>query len=135
MYNESIEVVADRDAGRCTGVEARQLAVLQWEAVVQPHQLHEHVGYQDTKIFDVAGLVLDGHHLDVGIKRLRLRWRSIILLLLLLLLLARGRRISLDGGRECCRLRGYPRLRLLWAFRGCCFCVGEGFPPLCPALV
>lgn len=120
-------------------MEARQLAVLQRQAVVQPYQLHEHVGDQDAQVLDVACLVLDGHDLGVWIMRLRLRLRRgggmlrlrLLLLVLVLLLVV----IALDGGRDSGRLRGHPRLRLLWAFRGGCFCVGEGLPPLGPALV
>lgn len=67
-------------------VEARQLAVLEREPVVQPHQLHEHVGDQDAQVFDVACLVQDGHRLGIRIERLRWRGGFIVLRLLLLLL-------------------------------------------------
>lgn len=109
--------------GYVPGVEARQLAVLQREGVVQPHKLHEHVGDQNAQVLDVARLIADGHYFGVWVGL-----GSAILLVVLLL------SVALGGARDSGRLRGHPRLRLLRAFRGGYVGgVGEGLPPLgCP---
>lgn len=48
-------------------VKSRKSAVPQWIAIIQAHQLHEHIGDQHAKILDIARLVQQRHDLYVGV--------------------------------------------------------------------
>lgn len=50
-------------------VEPCQLPVAERVAVVQAHELHEHVGDEHAQVLDVARLVLERHDLDAGFWR------------------------------------------------------------------
>lgn len=63
-WKASVEYVLPR-------VEPRQLAITERIAIVQAHQLHEHVGDQYTQVLDIARLVLERHDLDTGFLRSR----------------------------------------------------------------
>ena len=59
------------------GVESCKRAVAQRVTVVEPHQLHEHVGDEHTEVFDVARLILKRHDLDAWLLGPRsLSWRG-----------------------------------------------------------
>ena len=57
-------------------MESCQRTVPQRVAVVEAHQLHEHVGDEHAQVFDIARLVLEGHDLEAGLLRAgSLGWR------------------------------------------------------------
>ena len=88
MYDKTEQVVADRYAWWCSAqkvsvqsrmpdlvdfnvprVEPRQLTVAERMAVIQAHQLHEHVGDEHAQVLYFTRLVLERHDLDVGFWR------------------------------------------------------------------
>ena len=47
-------------------MESGQTPVSEGNIVVEAYKLHQHVAYEDNKIFDIAGLILFGHVLGCG---------------------------------------------------------------------
>jgi hypothetical protein len=48
-------------------MEPCKSTVAQWIPIVQPNQLHEHVGDKHTEVLDIAQFVLQRHDLHVGL--------------------------------------------------------------------
>lgn len=67
VCGQALEVVLNRYAGRGSGVEAGEMAVLEWDVVVEADEFHEHGGDENHEIAHVAGLILPGHYLHIWI--------------------------------------------------------------------
>ena len=96
-------------------MESCQCTIPQRIAVIEPYQLHEHVGDEHAKVLDVARLVLEGHDLDARLLRsgsLCRRSRH----------LQDSARLSRDPRRLYRRARALPRRRPILGrciLRGC----------------